>query len=67
MRKIETLSKREKEMLAALAKGYLYKEIAVQFSISIETVKKHCKNIYHKLQIRNRTEATNFFNYGEAK
>lgn len=66
MRKKEPLTAREKEILSALARGFLYKEIADQFSISIDTVKKHCKNIYQKLQIRNRTEAANYFNSGKA-
>jgi DNA-binding NarL/FixJ family response regulator len=56
------LSKREHEVLAALAQGLLYKEIAQQLSISIDTVKKHCKNIYPKLNVRNRTEAANYYN-----
>ncbi len=53
------LTRREEEMLSALAKGMLYKEIAAQNAISIDTVKKHCKNIYQKLSVRNRTEAVN--------
>ncbi len=58
----EQLTKRENEVLAALAKGMLYKEIAFEYGIAIETVKKHCKNIYQKLKVRNRTEATNYYN-----
>ena len=54
------LSLREIEVLNGLAKGYLYKEIAEEFGISIDTVKKHCKNIYRKLEARNRTEAIKF-------
>jgi DNA-binding NarL/FixJ family response regulator len=60
------LTKREQEVLAVLAKGLLYKEIASRFSISIDTVKKHCKNIYQKLNVRNRTEATNYYNARKA-
>jgi DNA-binding NarL/FixJ family response regulator len=60
------LTKREQEVLAALSQGYLYKEIASLFSISLDTVKKHCKNIYQKLKVRNRTEATNYFNSRKA-
>lgn len=60
------LTKKEEEVLALLAKGLLYKEMSVQFSISIDTVKKHCKNIYKKLNVRNRTEATNYFNSQKA-
>ena len=55
------LTKREAEILVQLAGGSLYKEIAARSSISIETVKKHTKNIYKKLSVRNRTEAANFF------
>lgn len=57
-----TLSKREQEVLAAIAQGLLYKEIAQHLSISLDTVKKHCKNIYPKLNVRNRTEAANYYN-----
>jgi two-component system, NarL family, response regulator LiaR len=60
------LTKKEEEVLSVLAKGLLYKEISVQLSISIDTVKKHCKNIYKKLNVRNRTEATNYFNSQKA-
>jgi two-component system, NarL family, response regulator LiaR len=60
------LTKKEEEVLVVLAKGQLYKEISVQLSISIDTVKKHCKNIYKKLNVRNRTEATNYFNSQKA-
>jgi two-component system, NarL family, response regulator LiaR len=60
------LTKKEEEVLVVLAKGLLYKEISVQLSISIDTVKKHCKNIYKKLNVRNRTEATNYFNSQKA-
>ena len=54
---IKTLSLREKDILSHLAQGYLYKEIADQCEISIETVKKHVQNIYKKLHVQNRTEA----------
>ena len=60
------LTKKEEEVLSVLAKGLLYKEISVQLLISIDTVKKHCKNIYKKLNVRNRTEATNYFNSQKA-
>lgn len=65
-RSVRPLTKREEEILAELAKGYLYKEIASRLSISLDTVKKHCKNIYQKLNVRNRTEATNYFNSRKA-
>lgn len=57
------ISPREKEVLALLSKGYLYKEIALQLSISTGTVKQHIHKIYEKLHVQNRTEALNkFFN-----
>jgi DNA-binding NarL/FixJ family response regulator len=53
------LSVREKEVLGLLATGFQYKEIAVRLDVSTETVKKHLKNIYHKLQVQNKIEAVN--------
>lgn len=53
------LTAREKQVLELLSKGLLYKEIAFQLSITIDTVKRHCFNIYEKLHVSNRTEAIN--------
>jgi DNA-binding NarL/FixJ family response regulator len=53
------LSAREKEVLKLLVEGLLYKEIATRLAISIETVKRHCFNIYQKLHVSNRSEAIN--------
>jgi len=54
---VEKLSKREQEVLALLAKGYLYKEIGDILGITVETVRVHGKHIYEKLHVRSRTEA----------
>jgi DNA-binding NarL/FixJ family response regulator len=51
------LSPREKEIIALLGRGFLYKEIAGQLGISVETVRTHIHNIYEKLHVRSRTEA----------
>lgn len=51
------LSERENEVLHLLSKGFLYKEIADQLGISLNTVKQHIHHIYEKLQVQNRTEA----------
>ncbi len=56
---IDHLSKREKEILDLLAKGFRYKEIAAQLFLSVETVRTHIRNIYEKLQVQSRTEALN--------
>jgi DNA-binding NarL/FixJ family response regulator len=60
---LQELSIREKEILEQLAKGLLYKEIAVLLQISSETVRKHVYHIYEKLHVSNRIEAVNKF-YG---
>jgi len=53
----ENLSPREQEVLDALSKGFLYKEIAEKLGISYETVHTYVRRIYEKLQVRTRTEA----------
>ena len=53
----EALSVREQEILELLAKGFLYKEIADQLGIALNTVKQHIHHIYEKMQVQNRTEA----------
>jgi DNA-binding NarL/FixJ family response regulator len=53
------LTAREREILGLLGKGYRYKEIAAQLSISVETVRKHIRNMYVKLQVQSRTDALN--------
>ncbi|RYF85110.1 MAG: response regulator transcription factor [Chitinophagaceae bacterium] len=56
---LSKLSVREKEILDLLCKGYRYKEISDQLFISTETVRKHIRNIYEKLQVNSRTDAIN--------
>ena len=58
------LTRREKDVLQELSKGLLYKNIAAELNISIETVKSHCHNIYSKLQATTRTEAINNYKNG---
>jgi len=53
----ERLSERETQVLAALAKGLLYKEIGTQLAISENTVRTYVKRIYEKLHVQSRTEA----------
>lgn len=59
---LNSLTKAEGEVLNLLAQGFLYKEIANQKCISIDTVKKHISNMYRKLQVNNKVEAVNKFN-----
>ena len=51
------LTPREREILANLAKGHSYKEIAADLGISGDTTRKHMGRIYEKLQVHSRTEA----------
>ncbi|SFH33862.1 response regulator [Pedobacter insulae] len=52
-----SLTKRELEVLTWLVKGHSYKMIAGECSVTIDTVKKHLQNIYHKLHVSCATEA----------
>jgi DNA-binding NarL/FixJ family response regulator len=54
---VEKLTKREQEILALLAKGYLYKEIADHLSISLSTVRAHLHTVYEKMHVQSRTQA----------
>jgi DNA-binding NarL/FixJ family response regulator len=53
----QSLSEREAQVLAALAKGLIYKEIATELKISENTVRTYIKRIYEKLHVNSRTEA----------
>jgi DNA-binding CsgD family transcriptional regulator len=60
------LTPTEAIILSLLAQGLMYKEMAAMQNVNINTIKKHCKSIYKKLKVRNRTEATNYFNTQKA-
>jgi DNA-binding NarL/FixJ family response regulator len=52
------LTDRELTILGALARGLSNDEIAKEFWVAPQTVKFHLTNIYRKLGVKNRTEAT---------
>ena len=51
---IEPLTDRERQMAQAVARGLRNREIANEYRISEETVKKHLATIYGKLAISGR-------------
>jgi len=51
------LSKQEMKVIRLIAEGYKNAEIAEKLFISQNTVKTHIKNIYSKLDVKNRVEA----------
>lgn len=54
---VEQLTLREQELLGLLAKGFSYKEISQELSISGGTVNTHVKSIYRKLHVQSRMQA----------
>lgn len=56
-RNSSALTNRECEVIEMLAQGAMYKEIADQLTITLETVRGHIKKIYDKLHAHSRTEA----------
>lgn len=58
--KIETLTKRELEVLIKVANGMFNKEIAQTLNISERTVKNHISNIFKKIEVNDRTQAAVF-------
>ena len=57
---LDTLTKREREILSHLAKGESNKAIARQLDISYDTVKLHVRHILAKLNLSSRVEAAVF-------
>jgi len=53
----DTLTTREREVLAMISEGFTNKRIARILEISPETVKTHVKNIFLKLAVSTRAEA----------
>jgi DNA-binding NarL/FixJ family response regulator len=55
---LDQLSPREREVLRLIARGYTYKEVARDLSISVKTVETHVSSVLRKLQLSTRHELT---------
>jgi DNA-binding NarL/FixJ family response regulator len=53
-----SLTRREREILALVAEGHSNRELAQMLWVTEQTVKFHLSNIYRKLDVANRTEAS---------
>jgi DNA-binding NarL/FixJ family response regulator len=53
---LDQLTPREREVLRHIARGYMYKEIALQLGISVKTVEAHVSAVLRKLQLSSRHE-----------
>ncbi len=53
---LDLLTPREREILQHIARGYLYKEIALRLGISAKTVEAHVSSVLRKLQLSTRHE-----------
>jgi DNA-binding NarL/FixJ family response regulator len=55
---LDALTPREREIIQHIARGYMYKEIALRLEISPKTVEAHVSSVLRKLQLSSRHELT---------
>ena len=53
---LDLLTPREREVIQHIARGYMYKEIALRLDISPKTVEAHVSSVLRKLQLSSRHE-----------
>lgn len=58
---MESLTKREQELLSSLAGGSTNNQLAEELGVSVNTVKFHLRNLYEKLDVKNRAQAVAMF------
>lgn len=54
---LRSLSQRETEVLALIARGLSTKEVGDRLSLTVETIRTYVKNIYEKMHVHSRAEA----------
>jgi len=57
---IDSLTKREREILKLIAEGYRNKEVSEILCISVKTVEKHRENVMKKLDLHSASSLTSF-------
>ncbi len=58
---LENLTLRERSLLSALGSGHTNSQLAKDFGVSINTIKFHLRNLFEKLDVRNRAQAIALF------
>ena len=58
---LENLTLRERSLLSALGSGHTNTQLAKDFGVSINTIKFHLRNLFEKLEVRNRAQAIALF------
>ena len=58
--KLESLSKREREILKCISEGFSNKDISMKLDIREQTVKNHIASIFKKIEVGDRTQAAVF-------
>ncbi len=58
---LENLTLRERSLLSALGSGHTNSQLAKDFGVSINTIKFHLRNLFEKLEVRNRAQAIALF------
>jgi DNA-binding NarL/FixJ family response regulator len=59
---LDRLTKREREVMRLIARGYAYKEIAARLFVSVKTVETHVSAVLRKLQLSSRHQLTAWAN-----
>jgi DNA-binding NarL/FixJ family response regulator len=57
---LDALSAREREVMRFIARGYTYREVARELSLSPKTIETHVSSVLRKLQVSNRHELTSW-------
>jgi DNA-binding NarL/FixJ family response regulator len=60
------LTERESQVLVLVAEGLSNREIAAALYLGVETIKGYMHQVFSKLALRNRVEATNYVHHSGA-